>query len=59
MLGDLLHYQVGKKGLVVQAGSYLASTSDVILTWVFKALSHCFLEKVFSGWISAVVETYY
>lgn len=42
MLGDMLHYKMGASGLVVQAGSYLASTSDVNIDLGFQGFKSLF-----------------
>jgi len=42
MLGDLLHYEVTGTGLVVQATSYLASSSDVDVTLGFQGFKSFF-----------------
>lgn len=42
MFGDMLHYKMGASGLVVQAGSYLASTSDVNIDLGFQGFKSLF-----------------
>lgn len=48
MLGDILHYSMRGTGLVVQAGSYLASSSDVNIDLGFQGFKSFFSgEKIF------------
>jgi uncharacterized protein (TIGR00266 family) len=42
LLGDILHYPISQTGLVVQSGSYLASTSDVDITLGFQGFKSFF-----------------